>query len=243
MRTYSQIAEVAQARVPEFSALCKDITYEEKGVLYSEILFMLVCMGEPPARILESGRARGQSTLLLARALPKSEILSVEYNPNSPDVLVAEERLRPYGNASLLFGDARKVLPTLLDKEAVAIIDGPKMFRAVRLALRLLASGRVRQVYIHDVNVETPERAFLLKFLPECMYSDNREVAEVTHVLDSHAADRLPENRKLTGFTGPFGYGFGLACIPYSETRNYRYLVVMAGLYDLVGRIRKKLRL
>jgi len=149
--SYTQIVEEAKKLFPRYEETIRDIEYEAKGILYSEILFMLACLQiNIPKRIIESGTARGQSTLLLSRALPEKEIISVEFDKNSPDVLTAKKRLENCKNVSLRFVDSRDLLPEIIQEGDVVIIDGPKMFLAVRLALRLLASGKVTGVFIHD---------------------------------------------------------------------------------------------
>lgn len=239
--SYHDIAERAKTHLSDFKTVSNNIPYEEKGVLYSEILFMLACLqGSKPRRILESGRARGQSTLLLARALPNTEILSIEYDEDSPDVPVAEQRLREYKNVQLLFGDARVMLPRLVQEGDVVIIDGPKMFLAIRLALVLLATKKVPHVFVHDVGKETPERRFLDWCMPECRFSDNRVVAEVTHAVDNDAVNLIPAHQRFNGFLGEYGYGFSLGAISYIPGRSYRLLWLASILYDLYGRVTRK---
>lgn len=238
---YAHIAEKAKDRLASFSSVVAGIPYEEKGVLYSEVLFMLACIGDRPLkRILESGRARGQSTLLLARALPDTEIMSFELYKDSPDAPIAEARLREYRNVRLLYGNAREELPRRVAAGDIVIIDGPKMFLAIRLALKLLATKKVAYVFVHDVSKTTPERAFLDRFMPECRFSDNRTVAEVTHVVDHDAERVIPGPQRLGGFSGDFGYGFSLAAMPYVKGRSYRLLWAASILYDLCGRITRK---
>lgn len=242
MKTYEEIAGTANKMLSEFGELIADVPYEAKGVLYSEMLFMLACLeGKDLSRILESGRARGQSTLLLARALPKVQIVSIEYHAQSVDVPVAEARLRGLGNVELLFGDARRLLPQLIVKDEVIIIDGPKMFRAIRLALSLLATKKVSQVFLHDLSLDTPERKFLDRHMPECRFSDARVVAVVTSKVDREAFASIPSHQRLDGITGEYGYGFSLGCIPYMPGRSYRFLWVIATIHDLIFRIKKKL--
>ena len=239
---YDQISARAASKLERFSALIKDIPYEEKGVLFSEMLFMLACLEEGSVpRILESGRARGQSTLILAKALPETPITSIEFNEHSPDVPIAVERLKGYTNVELLYGDARALLPKLIQPGSVVIIDGPKMFQAIRLALTLLRTGKATQVFIHDVSRGTPERAFLDLFMPECRYSDQRDVALVTQVVDAAAISHIPPHQRLDGFTGDYGYGFSLGCIPYVPGRPYGLLLVLAFIYDACGRVYRKL--
>jgi len=46
----------AAAHVDEFNKIIEQIPYEEKGVLYSEIFFIWLCLrSNKPNRILESG--------------------------------------------------------------------------------------------------------------------------------------------------------------------------------------------
>jgi len=235
---YKDISQNARNRVPSFQTIASAIAYEEKGTLYSEMLFMLACMERQNVRrILESGRARGQSTLLLARALPHTEIISIEFDEHSPDVTVAQKRLEDCKNATLLFGDARVILPGLVKVGDVVLIDGPKMFRAIRLALALLATKKVVQVFVHDMGPGTHERNFLDAYLPESRFSDSRMIAEITSVVDGSAQKVIPPHQRLDGFDGEYGYGFTLACIPYVPGRSYRWLLLMAILYDVRMRL------
>ena len=163
--------------VTEFADLVADIPYERKGIPNSEMFFLWLCArSAPPRRVLESGRARGQSTLMLARCFPSAEIISVEHDASSPDVAVAAERLRNEPNVQLLFGDATRLLPSLARTGDIALIDGPKGFRGVRLALSLLASARLPLVFVHDVGALTSERRFFAEYLPSSRYSDEPDV-------------------------------------------------------------------
>jgi predicted O-methyltransferase YrrM len=156
------VLRAARAEIEAFRARVAGLPYERKGILYSEMFFLWLCArAARPARILESGRARGQSTALLALCFPQLPIVSVEHDAASPDAAVAAERLRPFARVELRFGDARRLLPALARPGDVALIDGPKGFAAVRLALRLLAQRRVAMLFLHDVRPGTPERAFL----------------------------------------------------------------------------------
>jgi hypothetical protein len=239
---YRDISDNARKILPAFKAIASLVPYEEKGILYSEILFMLACLeGHAVRRVLESGRARGQSTLLLALALPQCEIVSIEFDPGSPDVAVAQKRLENCKNVTSLFGDAREELPRLLQKGDAVLIDGPKMFRAIRLALNLLASGKASQVFVHDVSPHTPERKFLDRFVPECRFSDKRDLAEITSLVDEAAVQMMPSDRRLDGFKGEYGYGFTLGCIPYVPGRSYRWLVVRAVCFDARMRFARKI--
>jgi hypothetical protein len=221
------VLRAASAELEAFQARIGPVPYERKGVLYSEMFFLYLCArAARPARILESGRARGQSTALLAVLFPQLPVVSVEHDPASPDVAVAAERLRGFANVELRFGDATRLLPSLARPGDVALIDGPKGFRALRLALRLLAQGTVSMVFVHDVGPGTRERAFLERRLPGTLYSDEPRFAAIAHSLDGAAGD-LPEGHRDVRC----GYGFSLACIVRSAGTPYRLLWLAALLH------------
>lgn len=248
MPTYKEVAENSRTLTPYFREISANIPYETKGVLYSEILFMLALLKDVSvSRIIESGRARGQSTLLLAKVFPHAQIISLEYNENSPDVPVANKRLQGLENVSLLFGDSCKVFPEMVQAGDVVIIDGPKMFKAVRLALKLLATRKPLYVFIHDIGITTRERTYFKFFMPEVMYSDNREVATITSKLDTQAESALPDSKRISGSFGEFGYGFCLAAIPYVPEKNYWSLyyisVVVDAYFRVVGKISRTLKI
>jgi len=230
--------ETAANRLGEFRALIRGISYERKGILNSEMYFLWLCaQSVKPKRILESGRARGQSTLTLSRCFPETEIISVEHDPNSPDVAVAADRLKSEPNVRLLFGDATRMLPELARPDDIALIDGPKGFRGVRLALALLASGKFPQVFVHDTGPKTAERFFIERHYPDARYSDEPGMVDVSHVLDDEEAMAIPESRRYMAVKGNIGYGYGLACMPYDKTISFFRTRLLARLTDLGGRL------
>lgn len=226
-------------RVALFQSLVRDVPYERKGIPNSEMFFLWLCaLPSKPTRILESGRARGQSTLMLARCFPDTEIISVEHDPNSPDVAVAAERLRGEANVNLLFGDAVSILPKIAKNGDIALLDGPKGFRGIRFALDLLATGKLPLVFVHDVGPGTTERSFLERFLRGARYSDEPAVVTHTHVLDDEEAMAIPVANRYaaTELPGsPAGYGYGLACIPHDVAVSYRWLQIRSIATSLRG--------
>lgn len=67
----------------KFKLTLADVEYEKKGIWFSEIFFIFAfCEYFQTELLLESGRARGQSTLCLSKLLPKTEILSIECDIN-----------------------------------------------------------------------------------------------------------------------------------------------------------------
>jgi predicted O-methyltransferase YrrM len=234
--TMDELARAAGQELGAYRGRIGGVPYERKGILFSEMFFLTLCARRArPARILESGRARAQSTLLLALSFPELPIVSLEHDPRSPDVPVAAARMQPYRNVELQFGDATRILPAIARRGDVALIDGPKGFRAVRLALRLLAQARIAMLFLHDVLRGSPERAFLERWLPGTLYSDDPRFARVAHVLDA-AADDLPEARRWRGDGPAAGYGYSLACLQYSPRAAYRRAWVAAAWAGLAHR-------
>ena len=126
-----------------------------------------------PKQILESGRMRGGSTLILARCFPQARIVSVELDRNSSHSAIAEAKLKSYANVELLYGDSREILPERLQAGDAVLIDGPKDFRALKFALRLLRTGKPCAVLIHDFHPGQPARRFVERHWPGAFFSDD----------------------------------------------------------------------
>ena len=237
----ARISITATEALSAFQSRIAGIPYERKGILYSEMFFLYLCaQAAKPTRIFESGRARGQSTLLLSAIFPDLDVVSIESDADSPDVQVAQERLRGRDKVSMRFGDATRILPAEVRKGDVVLIDGPKGFRGLRLALRLLATGRVTQVFIHDCAYGTEERAFLDAHLRGALYSDSIEFARVAHVLDAACWADLPPDRRFDGERPPRAYGYGLACIPFDPAVSYRMLLARAVVAGIRSRLKHR---
>ena len=237
----ARINIAATEALSAFQSRVAGIPYERKGILYSEMFFLYLCaQAAKPSRIFESGRARGQSTLLLSAIFPDLDVVSIESDADSPDVQVARERLRGRDNVSMRFGDATRILPAEVRRGDLILIDGPKGFRGLRLALRLLATGRVTQVFVHDCAYGTEERAFLDAHFRGALYSDSIEFARVAHVLDATCWADLPPDRRFDGERPPRAYGYGLACIPFDPAVPYRMLFARAVVAGIKSRIKHR---
>jgi hypothetical protein len=205
--------EHAHALAPVFQELAATVPYEKKGILFSEMLFLAALVKsqpENPLRIIESGRARAQSTFILARLFPELPVVSIEYDADSADTAVAAERLKDCGNVELLFGDSTAILPQMVRSGDVVLIDGPKHFRALRLAMRLLNANAPQMVLIHDVHRGIPERAFLVRCAPQAAFSDDEAfVRKYRHLDDSCWV----VEQSSTGGDNPHGFGNALEWI------------------------------
>jgi predicted O-methyltransferase YrrM len=181
--------------LPDFRRTIDAMPPHERGpgIFISE-MFFFYCMVRPiaPPRILESGRDLGGSTLLLANCFPNARITSVEFDAVSPHAQMALERLKPHQNIECLFGDSREVLPKLIQSRDPVLIDGPKEFRALKLALRLLRTGKPSVVFLHDFGAGTPWRQFLDRHWPGAFFSDHPEFLRRFGSLDNIGAAPRP---------------------------------------------------
>ena len=192
----------APGLIARFEQLVAPIPRPRKGVLSSEMFFLYCAVQQlRPGQIVESGRAQAQSTLILSLCFPDVPIVSIERDPDSEDVPIAAARLAERPNVTCLFGDARALMPRLVRPGDVVLIDGPKDFRALKLAARLLRRCEPAVAFIHDCFPQRPVRRFIERHVPHAFFADAAGfVAQYGH-LDRDEA----------------GASKGLACIPHRE--------------------------
>src|ERR1700726_105015 len=102
----SAVAACAENLLPEYQQIIANIPPEAGfgGIWESEMfLFYAAVRSCAPKQILESGRARGKSTMILAQCFPESQIVSVEFDRQSENAVAAEEKLKSSGNVELLY--------------------------------------------------------------------------------------------------------------------------------------------
>jgi predicted O-methyltransferase YrrM len=209
----------AEKLLPEFRAAIEQMPRRERcrGICASE-MFFFYCIVRPlqPKRILESGRARGGSTLTLAHCFPDTRIASVEYDAASPNAAIAVTKLAPHKNVECLFGDSRMLLPKLLQSGDPVLIDGPKEFRALKLALELLRTKKPSVILLHDFGASTPARKFLNRHWPGALFSDEREFLQRYSSLDDEGREARDWQRpRLTT----------IACLPPKLPAAYPLLL------------------
>jgi predicted O-methyltransferase YrrM len=168
----------ADRLLPEFRSAINAMPSHERGpgIFVSE-MFFFYCVVRPmkPERILESGRDLGGSTLLLANCFPDARTISIEFNATSPNAELALRKLEPHRNVECLFGDSRALLPKLVQPGDPVLIDGPKEFRALKLALHLLHTNKPSVIFLHDFGAGLPWRRFLEGHWPGAFFSDHPE--------------------------------------------------------------------
>src|SRR2546423_8541434 len=172
----STVAESADALLPEYREIISRIPPEAGfGGIWESEMFLFCAAVKPfaPKQILESGRARGKSTLILARCFPEARIISVEYERESENAPAAEAKLKSESNVDLLYGDSREILPQRLQEGDAVLIDGPKDFRAVKLAIDLLRTEKPCAVFVHDFPPSSPQRKFVERNFPNAFFGDD----------------------------------------------------------------------
>jgi predicted O-methyltransferase YrrM len=201
------VLERAEDLLPKYQAAIANIPPEAGfGGIWESEMFLFYAAVRPfaPKQILESGRARGKSTLILAHCFPEARIISVEFESHSPNAVAAEAKLKPCSNVELLYGDSRKILPQRLQSNDAVLIDGPKGFRALKLALQLLRSGKPCAVFVHDFPSSAPWRKFVERNWPGAFFGDDSSF-ERFQALDNERDPRRDQRRR--------GYGI-FACLP-----------------------------
>jgi hypothetical protein len=174
--TKSAVADRAEDLLAQYQQIIANIPPEAGfGGIWESEMFLFFAAVNPfaPKQILESGRARGKSTLILARCFPESRIVSVEYDRQSENAPAAEAKLKSCSNVDLLYGDSREILPERLQTGDAVLIDGPKDFRALKLAIDLLRTGKPCAVFVHDFPPDSPQRKFVERNFPNAFFGDD----------------------------------------------------------------------
>jgi len=194
--------------------LSQSHNYEAKGVWNSEMLFVCSLVSEiKPEHIIESGRARGQSTEVLARFL-RGEIRfdSVELDSDTSDSRVAEARIKKLepNMVNLHYGDSFVEIPKLIKQKGrrfLCIIDGPKGVAAIELMHCLLAHEKCLGVFMHDFSKNNPLRMYfhIRKFIQ--FTSEEEGFLEENKHLDSrcYTKNRKPYWKEKKGHLKSYG--------------------------------------
>jgi hypothetical protein len=182
--------------------------YEHRGIPHSEMALIIeTCRRLKIEVIIESGRARGQSTYMLAKYLPDVEIHSVELRDH-PDEAFARERFEAlaFGNLTLWNGDGTWMVPELASQKAegrptAILCDGPKGKAAVDIIARCFELPHVRVGFVHDMRPldhggPSPHRAYAIERFPDARFSD-----------DPRLIDRMPAwlDANVVAANGPVG--------------------------------------
>lgn len=205
---------------PDLMEALAEETYEARGILNSEMLTVLSLIDDLDIDIIiESGRARGQSTYILAKYLQQSkvEIHSIELNRDS-DAWFAEQRLASFDNVNLYYGDSNyligKILKNYPNKKVALLIDGPKGYTALKLLEKTITmSDQIVIGFIHDLmwltEGKTNDRYYSDKLFDRLFFTDDYDYVKYTHNLDSLNDEHQPYY-KGPFYTGSYGPTLGI---------------------------------
>lgn len=177
----------AALRYPELA----NEAYEARGIFNSEMALAIgTCADRGIEVILESGRARGQSTYLLAKYLPNVKVCSIE-RFRDDDALFCERRLEGFNNVTLFYGDGRSLIPSLLNvyegQKIAVIMDGPKGHPALELLESVKASVEVG--FIHDMRKMDHGGASSFRLeaekWPGAFFTDDPDYVDATKHMDA----------------------------------------------------------
>ncbi len=236
----------AVAHEPRFLQLTREAVRASKGVRPSEMFFVCAGIaGANPSQILESGTASGQSTYFLARFFPQARVVTWEIDPEDPLAAIARERLGPVENVELRYGDSRGPLAASMGHGDAVVIDGPKGYRALGMAMELLATGNPIAVYLHDFSPGLPERRFVERHLPEAFFSDDERWNHGYGYLDGKRLDaprrgKSPAPRAVGGVSGAGGVFVCLPRVSHRTGSQYRRLGILRSIYRALDRLRPR---
>jgi hypothetical protein len=184
-------AHACRNHVDEFRQV-SGISYEEYGILHSEMLAVCALCDELNVDVIvESGRCRGQSTLVLANYFQNkpTRIISIELERDE-NAKFAEKRLSPYSTkVELRYGDSCVVMPRLIRKlkggRVAILLDGPKSQVAVDLVKELLGQAdNIVAIFLHDTRRGTPPREIVQRSFARVFFTDSEEYVESYSSLD-----------------------------------------------------------
>lgn len=224
----------------EFKDVTENIDDENRGILRSEAFFVRCLCGASPKRIIESGRARGQSTYLLAKSLPNTKIISIEYDKDSVDSQFALERLSEYENVQCLFGDSRKLIPRLVEDGDILLIDGPKDMDALNLIAKISNKVRLAGAFIHDAYEGSILRQWLSTFKPKLLYSDHYEyISKYCHLdHDTHLEVPLSINDEPKSCKSLI-YGGTFVFLNSAQVRFCFIQIILIKMYKIFYKLRR----
>jgi predicted O-methyltransferase YrrM len=163
----------AEKTLPKFIKTLEGEEYQLRGILNSEAL-LLIALTEAfgVSLVVESGRARGYSTYLLAKYFqsehPNLRLISIDLDDSSEDAKYSEQKLGPFKNVSLVYGNANEVIKDQVNEPCIVFIDGPKGDAAIKLSAELLQDERVQAVLVHDLH-----RGIFARDIAELVFVDS----------------------------------------------------------------------
>lgn len=174
-----QLVNVASRYEEPFrAALDETEAPTEFAMLPSELLVVsAVVKALGCGALVESGRAWGFSTEVLARFFREDVPIHSFELMRDEKARTVEDRLGSFGNVILNYGDSRLDLETyvqdLSTRRVAVLIDGPKGRTAVDLARRLAGRDKVVVCFLHDAFIGSRTRARIHRRFERVLYSDH----------------------------------------------------------------------
>jgi len=193
----NELIPLAESILPEFTEILKQShPYEIKGIFHSEMLMFCSIMTKyMPEQIIESGRARGQSTEIIARwsANHKINFHSIESNKSNIDCDIAEARLKGLP-VNLHYGDSFEIIPYLINnKKTLCLIDGPKGSGMWKLFSIMFPIKSVCGIAMHDsYDGSTVRNNLENQFMGKYIISDNETFVNKFKYLDKECWEINP---------------------------------------------------
>ena len=156
------LKEQFKKTLPEFLKTGNKIPWQKRSILMSEA-FAFCGVGDllDIDIVLESGIWLGRSTEIFASYFAPRKVIAIDVNLKKDAV----ERLKKYGNLTLIQGDGPEYIKNALKspqiKRAGVFIDGPKESRAVKCAEELLSRENVAFVAMHDTHKAKVKRMLI----------------------------------------------------------------------------------
>lgn len=230
----SQIIKECYKALPKFTEILQDEAYQLRGILNSEAL-LIIAIAEHfnTKHIIESGRARGHSTNLLAKYFENTDtkITSIDLDKHSKDAKYSERYLQKYPNLNLIYGNAFEKVPENIKDDCIVFIDGPKGEDALELTSQLLQNHHVKAVLIHDLHKNVFPRNIAELIYTDWFFSDDDDFVKSFRQVDEDCW-KVMEGTGYSPFkragTDVLSYGHTLGVIfnnqtPFKEPEHTNY--------------------
>lgn len=243
-----------QSHLRRFKKICS--TFEERGILNSEMLsFCSICDVLGVDIILESGRYRGQSTLVLAKFFKDSgkKIISIDLVEDD-NTIHAQKKLEKFADVELIYGDGTKIIPQLVkkfkNKKVAVLLDGPKGKLAVDLMDFISTNENFYFGAIHDVKSGSESRVLFPDYFKYYFLTDQALFVKKYQSVDNSC---LPKSNQITeqswrpymkGFTKTKEYGptLGLVFPLYANCGKNNYVRFVLAFNAYLFKVKSILR-
>lgn len=171
--------------------------YEQKGIFNSEMAAVIAASLAMKVDVfIESGRARGHSTVLLARHLGTAGVTIHSFDrARDSDAAYAEAKLAGLPNLHLHYGDSRLAIPDFVaglgNQRIALLIDGPKDKKAFNLLSDcLIRSDAIVVAFVHDLarlkdGAPSEGRVYAERWFEDPFFTDDAEFVDRYRHLDA----------------------------------------------------------